>query len=468
MTDSNNVINSSSFLQGISKELLFGLLDNPYESLILIDTKGIIRFLASANEEFFSIELNKAVGRHVTEINPDTQLLDTLKTGKPEIGRIMTLMGRKRIIARIPIFKGNQLIGAAGKVMFTHPEKLKELYERIETLETDLNYYKNELFQAFGSRYTFESIIGNSDLILQAKAQALQAAETNSAVIITGESGTGKELFAHAIHQASNRKKFNFVKVNCASIPSDLIESELFGYEAGAFTGADKKGKPGKFEIAHKGTIFLDEIGDMPLKMQVKLLRVLQEKEIERVGSQKPKQIDFRLICATNRNIEKLISDGEFRLDLFYRINIINIVLPPLREIKHDIPLFFDYFLSELSKEKQQEKKHISNQAISLLENYSWPGNMRELRNIAERALIVSRGEQIEFDDMPPVLQKTLAYPLPENKPVPMLKDLMEQTEKRAIKQTLKFTNGNKAKAAQILGIHRTVLYKKMNKYGIK
>jgi len=466
--DSNNTTDRNSFLQGIPKDLLFGFLDNPYESLILIDTEGIIRFLASANEDFFSIKLRKAVGRHVTEINPDTQLLETLKTGKPEIGRIMTLMGKKRIIARIPIFKENQLIGAAGKVMFTHPEKLKELYERIETLETDLNYYKNELFQAYGSRYTFDSIIGNSDLILQAKALALQAAETNSAVIITGESGTGKELFAHAIHHASKRGKHNFVKVNCASIPSELIESELFGYEAGAFTGADKKGKPGKFEISHNGTIFLDEIGDMPLKMQVKVLRVLQEKEIERIGSQQPKQIDFRLICATNRNIEKLISDGEFRLDLFYRINIINITLPPLRETKTDIPKFFDYFLGELSKEKGQKKKQISNEVISLLKNYSWPGNMRELRNVAERALIVSRGQQIELNDMPPVLQKALAFPILENKPLPMLKDLMEQTEKQAITQALKLTNGNKAKSAQILGIHRTGLYQKMSKYNIQ
>ncbi|MCP4753710.1 MAG: AAA family ATPase [Proteobacteria bacterium] len=454
-------------LKSIPRELLFGLLDNPYESLLLIDTDGILRFMSSANEDFFSVNIKDALGRHITEINPDTQLLDTLQTGKAEIGEIMTLMRKKRIIARIPIFKDGRLIGAAGKVMFSHPERLKELYERIETLETNLNYYKNELYQAFGSRYTFDTVIGRSLLILQAKALALQAAGTDSAVVITGESGTGKELFAHAIHQASQRKDSNFVKVNCASIPGELIEAELFGYEPGSFTGAHKKGKPGKFELAHNGTILLDEIGDMPLKMQVKLLRILQEKEVERIGGRKPKRIEFRLICSTNRNIEKMISSGEFRLDLFYRINVINIYLPPLREITDDIPTLFHHFLHELNKEKRKEVERVSQEAMALLKNYAWPGNMRELRNVAERALIVSRGTQIETEDLPPALKETLSYPIHENKPLPMLKDLLEKTEKRAINEALKLTKNNKASAAKLLGIHRTGLYQKMRKYRI-
>ncbi len=464
----NNTNQENCLFQHISKELIYGLLDNPYESLILIDTEGIVRFLASSNEEFFSIKLKDALGRHITEINPDTQLLDTLKTGKPEIGRMMTLLGKKRIIARIPIIKEGRTIGAAGKVMFTHPKKIKELYERIETLETNLNYYKKEFYQSYASRYTFESIIGHSGLILQAKTLALQAAETNSAVIITGESGTGKELFAHAIHQASQRRNNNFIKVNCASIPNELIESELFGYESGSFTGADKNGKPGKFELSHRGTIFLDEIGDMPLKMQVKLLRVLQEKEIERIGGRKPKKIDFRLICATNRNLEKMISSNEFRLDLYYRINIINIYLPPLREIREDIPLLFNHFLKELAREKRQEIREVLPEAMRVLQNYSWPGNIRELRNIAERALIVSRGSQLKLEDMPPALQETVDLPISKNQPLPMLKDLLEKTEKRAIIQSLKLANNNKAKAAQLLGIHRTGLYQKMNKHNIQ
>ncbi|MFH2130614.1 MAG: sigma 54-interacting transcriptional regulator [bacterium] len=457
----------NQLLQNVSGELLFGLLDNPNESLILIDQAGIVRFLSSTNENFFQVSREDAIGRHVTDINPDTELLETLKSGKAEIGRVMTMKGRQRIIARIPIFHQGQIIGAAGKVMFAHPEKLKELYERIETLESKLDYYKKELYQAFGSRYTFDNIIGQSDAILKAKTMAIQAADTDSAVIISGESGTGKELFAHAIHQSGRRRDQNFIRVNSASIPGELIESELFGYEAGAFTGANKNGKPGKFELADKGTIFFDEIGDMPLNMQVKLLRVLQEKEIERVGGQKPRKIDFRFICATNRNVEKMISSGAFRLDLYYRINVMNVSLPPLRAIKDDIPLFFKEFLTELSGELNKKVKPVAANAMTLLQNYAWPGNMRELRNIAERALILSRGETITLDDLPPVVRETTGSLTTGSDRLPMLKAILAETEKQAVSRALELTGDNRAAAAKMLGIHRTGLYQKMKKYGM-
>jgi len=454
-------------LKEVSEELLFGLLDNPNESLILIDSEGIVRFLSSTNETFFQVKREDAIGRHVTDINPDTELLETLKTGKPEIGRVMTMRGKDRIIARIPIFHEGEVIGAAGKVMFAHPEKIKELYSRIETLESNLDYYKKELYQSLGSRYNFDNIIGQSDAIQNAKAMALQAARTDSAVIISGESGTGKELFAHAIHQAGRRSDQNFIRVNSASIPGELIESELFGYEAGAFTGADKKGKPGKFELADKGTIFFDEIGDMPLSMQVKLLRVLQEKEVERVGGRNPREIDFRFICASNRNVEKMISSGEFRLDLYYRINVMNIALPPLRSIKEDIPLFFNEFLADLSRDLKKPVKPVAPDAMALLQHYAWPGNMRELRNIAERALIVSRGELITLNDLPPVVREKVELAADGSQPLSMLKDIMAEAEKQAITGALKLTGNNRAAAAKMLGIHRTGLYQKMKKHGI-
>jgi len=452
-------------LQNIPRELLFGLLDNPHESLILIDKAGFVQFLSSTNETFFDVKREDAIGRHVTEINPDTKLLETLKSGKAEIGRMMTMKGRQRIIARIPILHRGEIIGAAGKVMFAHPEKFKELYGRIETLESKLDYFKKELYQAFGSRYSFDNIIGQSSAMIKAKAVAAQAANTDSAVIISGESGTGKELFAHAIHQASQRRDHNFIRVNSASIPGELIESELFGYEAGAFTGADKKGKPGKFELADKGTIFFDEIGDMPLNMQVKLLRVLQEKEIERVGSRRPRKIDFRFICATNRNVEKMLSSGEFRLDLYYRINVITVSLSPLREIKDDIPLFFNAFLAELSGELKKKVKPVATDTMALLQSYAWPGNMRELRNIAERALIVSQGETITLDDLPPVIRTTAATIPTGSHALSPLKEIMEQTEKQAVARALEINGNNRVAAAKMLGIHRTGLYQKMKKH---
>ena len=454
-------------LENVPEELLFALLDNPYESLILIDADGIVRFISSSNEGVYPVEMKSAVGKHIREVSPNTRLPRTLETGKAEIGRSMILKSRNRVIARIPLVHKGRVVGAAGKLMFMSPRKLKELYDRIETLETKIDFYKDELNQVYGGRYSFESIVGESELIRKAKDLARQAAATDAAVIITGESGTGKELFAHSIHQASQRRKQNFVRVNCAAIPSELIEAELFGYEPGAFTGARRQGKAGKFELAHNGTIFLDEIGDMPMTLQVKLMRILQEKEVERLGAAKPKQINFRVISATNRDIKKLIEKKDFRLDLFYRLNVIHIHLPALREIKEDIQPIFYHLLQKLSPGIQPQITSISNQALNAMMRYHWPGNIREMRNVAERAMILSKGRRIELEDLP-FDKPDMPNPTPDSEEaVAPLKVLMADTERRAIIQALEQTGNNRAEAARILGIHRTGLYQKMRKHDI-
>jgi transcriptional regulator with PAS, ATPase and Fis domain len=296
---------------------------------------------------------------------------------------------------------------------------------------------------------------------------AAQAAESDSPVLIVGESGTGKELFAHAIHQISRRRNHNFVKINSASIPGELIESELFGYEPGAFTGARKQGKPGKFELAHRGTIFLDEIGDMPHLLQVKLMRVLQEKEVERIGG-KTRQIDFRVISATNLDLEAMVREKTFRLDLFYRLNVIIIRLPPLRDIREDILPIFTHFLKQLSRENHRDIPLVSPQAASALQQYAWPGNIRELRNVAERAMIVCRGGegQIEIDNLPMSVTVKQAGKTPRP-PASSLKTLIENAEREAILQALDATRNNRNTAAALLKIHRTGLYQKMKKYHI-
>ena len=456
----------SSLLKNIPEDLLFSLLDNAYESLILVDAQGIVRFMSQSNEGYSDISVKDSPGRHIQEIRPDTKMTRILETGRAEIGRSMLLNRNNRIVARIPLFKDNRIIGVMGKMMFTSPDKLKQLYERIDSLKNQIDYYKDALHQSYTTQYTFDNIIGNSEPILKCKALAQKAAQSDASVLVTGESGTGKELFAHAIHKISQRSKSNFVRVNCASIPGELIESELFGYEAGAFTGANKKGKAGKFELANHGTIFLDEIGDMPPLLQVKLMRVLQEKEVERLGG-KPKKIDFRVISATNCDLNKMVSDKTFRLDLYYRLNVFVITLPALRDIKEDIPEIFNHFLDKLSKENRKQAPTVSPEAMAALQSYSWPGNLRELRNIADRSIILCNDNAIELKDLPISLQEKADTCQPMEEMGDSLKSIMESTEKRAILNALKRANNNREKASALLKIHRTGLYQKMKKYNI-
>lgn len=462
MTEHDN-----SMIAAIPPKLLAALLDNPYESLVVVDEKGIIRFISPSNAEMYDVAPEAAIGRPIEEVSPESEIPRVLKTGKAEIGRSMLLKKRKRIVARIPLVVDGKVVGAMGKVLFMSLEKFKELYGRIDALEQQLDYYKTEFNQAYGSRYTFNNIIGRSAALQNAKAQALKAAGGDSPVIITGESGTGKELFAHSIHQASSRSHQNFIRVNCAAIPADLIEAELFGYEAGAFTGAGRQGKPGKFELAHKGTIFLDEIGEMPPLMQVKLLRVLQEKEVERLGGGKPRRIDFRIISATNRNPSAMVGRGGFRLDLYYRLNVFAIQLPTLREIPEDVPLIFNHIIAEFGRMRRGQVSGISREAEKALSQYQWPGNVRELRNVAERAMIISTTDQIELEDLP-ILLRSAQSALPVTGGTGgTLKKIMEETERNAILAALKRCDQNRIKASRLLGIHRTGLYQKMRKYGL-
>jgi transcriptional regulator with PAS, ATPase and Fis domain len=455
-------------IENIPENLLHALLDNPYESLILVDAEGIVRFMSSSNDGVYPVSTKDAVGKPIGEVSPKSRLTRILETGKAEIGRSMILKSKNRIIARIPLVYNGRIVGAAGKLMFMSPKKLKELYTRIETLETKIDFYEDQLYHVYGGRYCFDNIIGESGPIRKAKDLAHQAAASDASVIITGESGTGKELFAHSIHQAGSRRKKNFVRVNCAAIPGELIEAELFGYEPGSFTGAARHGKAGKFELAHQGTIFLDEIGDMPMALQVKLMRVLQEKEVERLGSGKPKQIDFRVISATNRNIKQMIEKKDFRMDLFYRLNVVHIHLPALREIRDDIEKIFHHLLEILSTSGRPVIEHVSEEAMDAIRSYGWPGNIREMRNVAERAMIVGKGNRIELGDLPfdRGSASKPAAPLQTAAVVP-LKLLMADTERQAIAAALQQTGNNRAEAARLLGIHRTGLYQKMQKYNI-
>jgi len=459
------------WLSYIDYSLLDAFVDNPYECPIVIDADGIVRFMSKYNVGLYGFTPDQAVGKHITEVNKNSHMPETLMTGKAIIGETYQLGSRQQIVARIPLRdKTGKIIGVLGKRIFHKTDTVKELYKKMEILEGQLKYYHKEVSSLKGS-YEFDKIIGQSALIQEALRGALQAARSDASVLITGESGTGKESCAYFIHRSSKRADGPYIRVNCAAIPGELIESELFGYEGGAFTGAKPGGKPGKFELAHKGTILLDEIGDMPLNMQAKLLRVIQEREIERVGGTKPIKIDFRLIASTNKDLQEMIKKGTFRMDLFYRLNIFNIVTPCLRSIPEDIPEISHFIIEELSRKTNNQMKDISDETMAAMQRYQWPGNVRELKNVIERAMIIAEGPMILLEHLPMniaelghihkgVAESSLRYIAP-------LRDQIFDTERRTISEVLKYTGGNKVRAARILGIHRTILYQKIKRYKI-
>jgi transcriptional regulator with PAS, ATPase and Fis domain len=451
----------------IPRELLEALLDNPHESQILVDAQGIVRFISSHNEPLYRTSQGESIGRHILELNPDSELPRVLRTGRAEIGRLFRLHGKERFVARIPLRdrEGN-VVGAVGKLLFWHPEKVKQMVRQLEVMESRLDYYQKELHTVYSSRYSMRRIVGESRPLREAKRVAAQAAASDLDVLITGETGTGKEVFAHAIHLQSARGGRPLVRVNCASIPQELFESELFGYEAGAFTGAQKKGKPGKFELADKGTIFLDEVGDLPLALQAKLLRVIQEREVERLGGTRTLKLDFRVIAATNRDLQAMMEAGQFRRDLFYRLNIFPLATPPLREIREDIPPLAYHLLAQVRQVHSEAPRRISPEAMQCLVDYDWPGNVRELKNALERAVTVAREGLIQPEHLPQELRQ-VDHPATRVKPAPLRQEVAS-AERRAIERALSFASGNRSLAARLLGIHRSGLHQKMRALGIE
>ena len=319
------------------------------------------------------------------------------------------------------------------------------------------------LRQELRERYDFSNLVGSSGPMRQIYEQVTQVAGTNTTVLIRGESGTGKELIAHAIHYSSLRAKKPFVKVSCAALPESLIESELFGYEKGAFTGAEAR-KKGRFELSDGGTLFLDEIGDVNLATQVKLLRVLQEREFERLGGTETIKVNIRLIAATNKDLERAIAAGTFREDLYYRLNVFTMFVPPLRERKADLLLLVDHFLEKFAQEHHRNIRRISTPAIDMLASYHWPGNVRELENTLERAVLMCDGQVIHGHHLPPSLQTAEASGTVTRV---SLKDAVSAYEKDLIQDTLKTTRGNCAKAARLLDTTERIVNYKVRRYGI-
>jgi PAS domain S-box-containing protein len=447
-------------------EFYEAILDNIYNGVMITDPDGKIIFFSKTYGKFLGIDPKETIGKHCTEVIENTRMHIVAKTGIPEIDQPHRIKGQDMVVQRIPIIIDGKVIAVYGQVMFKNVRDVHTLSRKLNVLESKVEFYEKELENLRSSKYTINHIVGKSPKMVELKNLALKAAKTNAPVLLIGESGTGKELFAHAIHYASDRRSYPFIRVNCAAIPKDLLEAELFGYEPGAFTGAGSKAKPGKFELAHQGTIFLDEISDLPLEMQPKLLRVLEEKEVERLGGTRPLKCDFRLIAATHENLEKCVEAEKFRKDLYYRINVIPIQIPPLRERKEDIPLIAEHIVEVLSKDLGTHIKGISQEVIKIFMNYDWPGNVRELSNILERAIYTTEGNVIEVRHLPYFLQ-SMQEGLNKSQST-LLKKLREEVEKEALLHVIRISKDNKKKAAELLGIHRTGLYKKMKKLNIK
>ncbi|MBW4828382.1 MAG: sigma 54-interacting transcriptional regulator [Clostridiaceae bacterium] len=444
--------------------LLKTIMETTNDAIVYVNKEGYIEMISKPYANFLQVNREEVIGKHVRDVIENTRMDVVIKTGVSEIAEIQKINGNKMIATRIPVFVKGNVVGAVGRVLFRDINELNALYMKISKIEKELNLYKDEFKKVNSAKYSLDSIISQSKSMYKIKELTKRAAKTNSNVLILGESGTGKELFAHAIHSISRRANAPFIKVNCGAIPYELLESELFGYEEGSFTGAKKGGKIGKFKAADGGTIFLDEIGDLPMNMQVKLLRVLQDKEIEKIGSNSSEKVDIRIITATNRNLEEMVSEGKFRLDLYYRLNVLTIKVPPLRERKDDIPILSEYLVQKMSRRENIRVDKISDSTLEYLKRYNWPGNVRELENILERAInFLDEETVIKPEHLPSKITGIM-----RKKKVKSLKLTLEEVERQAIIDSLIFSNGNKTKAANILDISRTSLYEKIDKYNIE
>jgi transcriptional regulator with PAS, ATPase and Fis domain len=441
------------------------IVDNLQIGVIICDAAGTIVYINDTYARFLNIDPRVEVGKHATEVVANTRLHIVAKTGQAEINYPHQFREHGFLVHRVPIREGGRVIAVVGLVLFDSASTASRLAEKVSFLESKLNLYENELLSLRATRYTMDSIVGESPAMAALKWQAIKAAATSLPVVIVGESGTGKELFAQAVHNASPRKFHPFVRVNCAAIPRELFESELFGYDQGAFTGAKSTGKPGKIELAHHGSLFLDEIGDLPLEMQPKLLRVLEEKEYERVGSTTPNKSDFRLLAATNHNLEAMLEESRFRTDLFYRLNVITLQIPPLRERREDIAPLAAHLLKQIGHDCGLPEVSLSPEAEAFLAGYDWPGNVRELSNVLERAVHYAERECIRLTDLPRYLFREAGCPA--TKTAQPLRAVQRLAEKEAIRQALEAAGYNKARAAKLLGIHRSLFYKKIKKYNL-
>lgn len=454
---------SAEQLQSLMLKALVGL-----GEVLVLDAEGRMVYISEAYARNMGVSIEEALGRHITEIIEDSKIPAVLESGRSDLWDSYYRNGNTFLVNRLPLWEDGRVVGVVAQSILTSELEGEGTRQMLVKLSRELNYYKEKHKQMSTPHSDLDSIIGKSKVMEDLKDTLRIVSGTRSSVLLTGESGTGKEVFAGAIHNLSPRRGKPFIKLNCAAIPDSLLESELFGYEEGAFTGALRGGKIGDFEAANGGTLFLDEVDSLSPNMQAKLLRVIQEREIKKVGSTKVIPIDVRFIFATNKDLYEKVKDGSFREDFYYRINVINLRLPPLRERMEDIVPLVNNFLRKFNRDLDRHVAGLTPEAVMMLERYHWPGNIRELENCIERAFTYATEGIIDT--------KHIDLPLPqEGEESDMgpgwlnctLKEARDHAEKMAIKRMLEVCGGNKKETAERLGIDRSILYDKIKRYGL-
>ena len=451
-------------IHGQAVSSLFSLFEDLCEGAIAVDRQARIVWI---NDKYRSLlgltETEDVVGRPVEEIIPNSLMRQIIETGRPIPLDIMQFGERWFVVTRIPMRDDDGgITGAIGFVLYDRVDYLKPLLTKFTELQAALTEAQRQLSVERRARYSFSQFIGNSPKTLAVKRVARKAAQQDATIMLLGETGTGKELLAQAIHATSTRARKPFIGINVAAVPETLLEAEFFGVAPGAYTGAERRGRDGKFKLADGGTLFLDEVGDMPMQMQAKLLRALQEQEIEPLGSNKITKVDVRVIAASSRDITALVDEGSFRADLFFRLNVLPITVPPLRERMTDLPALCETILEQIAIRTGQPPREVDPLGQEALAAHDWPGNVRELRNVLEQACLLS--------DELVIAQETLTQILPgdgkpqasRSRPMQALSAVVEEAERAAILAALHATKGKKAPAAKLLGISRSKLYDKL------
>lgn len=436
------------------------ILDSLYDGILIIDSEGIVRYINPAYTRITKVKEEDIIGKKLSDVRKGSYLTEVIKSGKLQLNVHRKMDEVEYIVNMVPIYgKKNKVLG--GISLLTELNDVYKLTEKLNLSKIIIQNLKEHVKSLGSGKYNFDDIIAVDKKSVEIKEFAKRIALTDSNVLITGESGTGKELYASAIHNFSLRKDFPFIPVNCASFEKSLIESELFGYEEGTFTGAKKNGKTGLFQLANGGVLFLDEIGELEYGLQGKLLRVLQEKSIRKIGGSKEIPIDVRLICATNKDLFKLMEEGKFRRDLYYRIAIIPLTIPPLRERKDDIPALANKFISDLSQ-KYKKDMFLSQEAIQLLKEYEWCGNIRELKNIIEFTFNMREERVILKEHLPIKVEENIL-----DSEIIELNEYINKVEKEYINKAIaKYGDSveGKKKAAKALGISLATFYNKLNR----